>query len=272
MRPAQSVVEHQGRRLGPTSALPGTERGARRVVNGRSPGRLELAQSIPGITHVGIGPRLWGIANAHTQVPVVLPDFQPLSQRTEVYDTAGNTIAVFERENSQPIAFQQIPEGVVESLLAVEDAEYFHHHGVNLRGFVRALLSNFASSAPTQGASTITQQVVKNEYLAGLPRDGRYKALQAHYALMLERKLSKQQILERYFAPVLDIPTYAAPAPNRWSDEQRRNIEAAIADSQAAFFSAAEPYPIWTWPHGAYWAVVLAVAAVLASTLVFASR
>ena len=151
---------------------------------------------------VGIGPRLWAIANAHSEVPVVLPDFQPLSQRTEVYDTAGNTIAVFERENSQPIAFQQIPEGVVESLLAVEDAEYFHHHGVNLRGFVRALLSNFASSAPTQGASTITQQVVKNEYLAGLPRDGRYKALQAHYALMLERKLSKQQILERYFNTV----------------------------------------------------------------------
>lgn len=151
---------------------------------------------------VGIGPRLWGIANAHTQVPVVLPDFQPLSQRTEVYDTAGNTIAVFERENSQPITIDDVPEGVVDSLLAVEDAEYFHHHGVNLRGFVRALLSNFASSAPTQGASTITQQVVKNEYLAGLPRDGRYKALQAHYALMLENKLSKRKILERYFNTV----------------------------------------------------------------------
>jgi len=151
---------------------------------------------------LGVAPRLWGIANAHTQVPVVLPAFQPLSQRTVVYDTHKHVIAVFERENSQPVSLDQVPPDVIKALLAVEDTEYYVHHGVNLRGFFRALLSNFASDAPTQGASTITQQVVKNEYLAGLPRDGRYKALQAHYAVMLEKQLTKQQILERYLNTV----------------------------------------------------------------------
>jgi penicillin-binding protein 1A len=73
---------------------------------------------------------------------------------------------------------------------------------VNLRGFARALLSNFSSDAPRQGASTISQQVVKNEFLAGLPRDGRYKGLQAHYATMLEKKMSKDAILERYLNTV----------------------------------------------------------------------
>ena len=112
-------------------------------------------------------------------------------------------IAVFERENSQPIKLAQVPKPTwSNALLAVEDTEFYHHHGVNVRSFFRALLSNFASDAPTQGASTITQQVVKNEFLAGLPRDGRYKALQAHYATMLEKKKTKDQILERYLNTV----------------------------------------------------------------------
>ena len=151
---------------------------------------------------LAIAPRLWTIANAHEELPVELPEFQPLSQRTIVYDVFNNVIAVYERENSQPITLDQVPAEVIDALLAVEDNEYFLHHGVNLRGFFRALLSNFASDAPVQGASTITQQGVKNEFLAGLPRDGRYKALQAHYATMLEKKLTKDEILERYLNTV----------------------------------------------------------------------
>ncbi len=133
---------------------------------------------------------------------MTLPEFQSLSQRSYVYDVTGNVIAVFERENSQPITLAQVPPAVLSAFLAVEDEQYYVHHGVNLRGFARALLSNFSTDAPRQGASTISQQVVKNEFLAGLPRDGRYKALQAHYATMLEKKMSKDAILERYLNTV----------------------------------------------------------------------
>lgn len=151
---------------------------------------------------LGVAPRIWGVANAHEETAVELPEFQPLSQRTLVYDNANNVIAVFERENSQPIKLSQVPPPVIEALLAVEDTGYYSHKGVNLRGFFRALLSNFATDGPTQGASTITQQVVKNDFLAGLPRDGRYKALQAHYATMLEKTTTKDEILERYLNTV----------------------------------------------------------------------
>jgi membrane peptidoglycan carboxypeptidase len=151
---------------------------------------------------VGVGPRLWRVANAHDQLPVSLPEFESLSQRSYVYDVLGNVIDVFERENSQPITLAQVPPAVLSAFLAVEDEQYFVHHGVNLRSFARALMSNFSSDAPRQGASTISQQVVKNEFLAGLPRDGRYKALQAHYATMLEKKMSKGAILERYLNTV----------------------------------------------------------------------
>jgi penicillin-binding protein 1A len=153
-------------------------------------------------TVIAVGPRLWRVANAHEELPVVLPAFQPLSQRSLVYDRFGNVIWVYERENSQPIALTDVPTDVVRAILAVEDAQYYEHKGVNVRSLARALLSNFSSDAPRQGASTITQQVVKNEYLAGLPRDGRYKLLQAHYALMLEKEMGKDDILARYLNTV----------------------------------------------------------------------
>jgi membrane peptidoglycan carboxypeptidase len=124
---------------------------------------------------VAIAPRLWNIANAHSEDPVVLPEFEPLAQRTYVYDADGNEIAVYELENSQPIKYADIPEHVVQAFLVIEDKEFFTHDGVNVRSLLRATLSNFASDAPQQGASTITMQVVKNDFLAGLERDGRYK-------------------------------------------------------------------------------------------------
>ena len=84
---------------------------------------------------LAVAPRLWRIANAHEELPVELPEFQPLSQRTLVYDVFNNVIAVYERENSQPIKLAQVPSPVISALLAVEDNEYFIHHGVNVRGF-----------------------------------------------------------------------------------------------------------------------------------------
>ena len=153
-------------------------------------------------TVVGIAPRVWSTANAHEELPVVLPDFEALAQRTYVYDVDGNEIAFYELENSQPIAYEDIPQDVIDAFLVVEDKEFFTHDGINLRSLVRATLSNFASDSPQQGASTITMQVAKNDFLAGLERDGRYKLLQMHYARMLEKQMSKPDIMARYLNTV----------------------------------------------------------------------
>ncbi len=153
-------------------------------------------------TVVGIAPRVWSTANAHEELPVVLPEFEALAQRTYVYDVNGQEIAFYELENSQPMAFDDIPRAVIDAFLVVEDKEFFTHDGINIRSLVRATLSNFASDAPQQGASTITMQVAKNDFLAGLERDGRYKLLQMHYARMLENQMSKQDIMARYLNTV----------------------------------------------------------------------
>ncbi len=153
-------------------------------------------------TVVGVAPRVWSTANSHTELPVELPAFEALAQRSYVYDVNGQEIAFYELENSQPIAYADIPQPVIDAFLTVEDKEFFSHHGINLRSLVRATLSNFASDSPQQGASTITMQVVKNDFLAGLERDGRYKLLQIHYARMLEKQMPKQDILARYLNTV----------------------------------------------------------------------
>ena len=153
-------------------------------------------------TVVGVAPRVWSSANAHEELPVELPEFEALAQRTYVYDANGQEIGFYELENSQPIAYADIPPDVIDAFLTVEDKEFFGHDGINVRSLVRATLSNFASEAPQQGASTITMQVVKNDFLAGLERDGRYKVLQIHYARMLEKTMPKEQILERYLNTV----------------------------------------------------------------------
>jgi hypothetical protein len=73
-------------------------------------------------------------------------------------------------------------------------------------------------------------------------------------------------ILERFYAPVLDIPTYASPNVNRWPIEQRKNMEAVVSGTDGGFVSTAEPYPIVTWRRELFWPIAAAVAILLAVT------
>jgi len=150
---------------------------------------------------VGMAPRVWGILNAHEETAISLYEvggFTGLAERSVMFDDKGRQIGVFQAENSQQTLISEIPPHVVDALLAIEDRNYRLHRGVDLRAVGRQVIANINDGA-AGGASTITQQVVKNELLATLPRDGRYKLLQMRYAILLERKLSKDQILERWF-------------------------------------------------------------------------
>lgn len=150
---------------------------------------------------VGMAPRVWGILNSHDETAISLykvGGFTGLAERSVVYDAKGRQIGVFQAENSQQTLISEIPPHVVNALLAIEDRNFRLHRGVDLRAVGRQVIANVNDGA-TGGASTITQQVVKNELLATLPRDGRYKLLQMRYAVLLERELTKDQILERWF-------------------------------------------------------------------------
>ena len=109
----------------------------------------------------GIFPRLVDIATAHDSTSS-LPELDPLAQRSVMYDRNGNVIAVFKaEENRKPVSINDMSQDAIESVLAVEDAGYYKHKGVNGSSLIRAILTNISAGEVVQGGSTITQQVVK---------------------------------------------------------------------------------------------------------------
>jgi hypothetical protein len=72
-------------------------------------------------------------------------------------------------------------------------------------------------------------------------------------------------ILERYFAPALDTPSFGAPVPPRWPAQQRDETAARVAGDPGIYISRAAPYPIYTWPSLAFWGAVAAIVAAVIS-------
>jgi len=100
-------------------------------------------------------------------------------------------------EDRLPVRLEALPPLLLESLIAVEDRDFYQHYGVSLRGIGRALVNNLRPGSATQGGSTLTQQLVKNLYLTR-ERTLLRKVLEAVMALMLEQHYSKGEIIEAY--------------------------------------------------------------------------
>lgn len=92
---------------------------------------------------------------------------------------------------------KQIPDLLVKTLIAVEDRSFYRHLGIDPRGILRAAYSNLRAGGVVEGASTLTQQLVKNFYLSA-DRTFERKLNEALMALLLERHYSKDEILEAY--------------------------------------------------------------------------
>ncbi len=130
-----------------------------------------------------------------------LPDeeFQP--ENSFIYDGDGNQLAEISFEQRRiPVTLADIPEITVQAVLSTEDQDFFEHDGINHTAILRAALANQRAGQVEQGGSTLTQQYVENAYLPVGERftsiDG--KITEALWAIEIERRLSKQQILEGY--------------------------------------------------------------------------
>ncbi len=153
---------------------------------------LGIAGLLSGIFLAGIG-----LAVAYPNLPEVrgLADYQP-KMPLRVYSADQVLIGEFgeEKRNFLPIA--EIPKVMRDAVLAIEDARFYKHGGVDYVGVLRAGLANFGESR-SQGASTITKQVARNFYL---PTEKTFtrKIYEILLALKIESLLSKDQILELY--------------------------------------------------------------------------
>ena len=138
-----------------------------------------------------------GLAMAYPNLPDIsgLTDYRP-KLPLRVLSSDGVVLAEFgeERRNYQPI--KDIPKVMQEAILAIEDARFYQHGGVDYLGVIRAGLAN-VGEARSQGASTITMQVARNFYLSTEKTMTR-KIYEILLALKIESALSKEQILEIY--------------------------------------------------------------------------
>jgi membrane peptidoglycan carboxypeptidase len=138
-----------------------------------------------------------GAAFLLSRVP--LPAAQVQTQTTFIYAADGKTqlAAINSGENRVSVHLNQVPPVAIDAVLASEDHNYYQHGGVDPIGVLRAFVSDLRGHGSLQGGSTITQQYIKQAYL-GSQRTLVRKAKEAALAIRLQRKLSKDQILERY--------------------------------------------------------------------------
>ena len=135
-------------------------------------------------------------ASIHT-MPSLKNDIRP-SASSQIYDINGKLISTIHSvENRLPVPLSKIPQNLQNAFVAVEDARFYQHMGVDPRGILRAVWSNITNRGVSEGGSTITQQLAKNALLSQ-ERTLKRKIQEAILALQIERQYSKNEILELY--------------------------------------------------------------------------
>ncbi len=125
-------------------------------------------------------------------------DYSP-KVSSRIYDMNGDKIAnVFEERHRFYAPFDEIPPRMVEALLAIEDTSFFEHGGINYDAIMRAIIKDIKAMAMVEGASTLTQQLVKNTLLTREKKISR-KIKELILSYKIEAELTKVEILERYF-------------------------------------------------------------------------
>ncbi|WP_432359010.1 PBP1A family penicillin-binding protein [Sporosarcina sp. UB5] len=168
-------------------------------------GRNLLKKIILGIIAIGIA-ILVGGASLFAYYASSAPDLDesllkdPLT--SNIADRNGNVFYKLGAEKREFVPYDQIPEEMENAVLATEDIRFYKHHGMDFWRLGGAVLANFQSGFGSQGASTLTQQVIKNSFLSH-EKTLKRKAQEAWLAFKLENEYSKQQIFEMYFNKIL---------------------------------------------------------------------
>ncbi|MFL6155180.1 MAG: transglycosylase domain-containing protein, partial [Marmoricola sp.] len=168
-------------------------------------GLLVAGLAIPFAGALGMGAK--SLSSSVKDLPEDLKA-APLAQRTRVLDVHGKPIATFYDQNRVNVPLSQVAPIMQKAIVAIEDYRFFKHGAIDLKGTLRALLTNQTNGGITQGGSSITQQMVKMTLLNQASTNAERRAATAdtyqrkikelRYAIGIEQKYSKDWILERY--------------------------------------------------------------------------
>ncbi|NHC22830.1 glycosyl transferase [Nocardioides sp. IC4_145] len=161
--------------------------------------------AIPFAGVVGIGAK--NVAETMDQLPAEL-ETEALAQRTQVLDEDGEVIATLYDQNRVNVQLTDVSRMMIKAIVAIEDYRFYQHGALDLKGTLRAFITNQASSGVVQGGSSITQQLVKltlvdqakskKEQAAATDESYARKLRELRYAVALEQRHTKDWILERY--------------------------------------------------------------------------
>lgn len=125
-----------------------------------------------------------------------IKDYKP-SQATVVYSDDDEVLGRFSLEKGSPVPLKKIPKSLKDGVVAVEDARFYRHHGIDYQGMTRAFWVDVFSMSFKEGGSTITQQVAKNLFLSS-EKSIKRKVKEVLLAVKMEKQLTKYEILDLY--------------------------------------------------------------------------
>ena len=132
--------------------------------------------------------------------PHSIADYRPALAST-VFDREGRPVGEFYRERRRLVKFEDVPRHVVEAFVAAEDSAFFEHQGIDYPAIARAAWRNFVAGGKVEGASTITQQMVKGLLLTP-ERTYTRKIREMILARRIEQRFTKQEILWLYLSQI----------------------------------------------------------------------
>ena len=129
----------------------------------------------------------------------------PVGEATFVYDADGNQLQKLTApdSNRMPVDLDQIPKDLQYAVVAIEDERFYEHNGIDIRGILRAAVRGITTGTFSEGASTITQQLIKNNVFTDWVNESTLQRFQRKFqewylALELEKQVDKDEILENY--------------------------------------------------------------------------
>jgi len=126
-----------------------------------------------------------------------------LFESTKIYDRTGQVLLyeIYGEEKRDWVSLEGIPEYLKKAIIATEDANFYHHPGIDVRGIINAVLANLKIMKPTYGGSTLPQQLIRSTFLS-LEKTAERKTREIILSLELDRRYPKEQILEWYLNQV----------------------------------------------------------------------
>jgi 1A family penicillin-binding protein len=174
-----------------------------------------------------------------------------INQNTNIYDRTGKILlsAIYGEEKRKYVHFEDIPENLKNAIIATEDAKFYDHIGIDLKGMLRAFKINLKTISLSQGASTINQQLIRSAFLSKEKTASR-KIKEIILALELNRRYSKDQILEWYINQVpFGINIYGGEeAANTYFQKPLKEITL----EEAATLAAVIQLPSYYSPYGSH--------------------